>query len=121
VAQVSQVSPIKSSDEENHHAVKRIKTSAGYVVISDVDKDGIELVKTRSGIVKVEPCTPRQKYFKEVPSTPYSRSGLSEVSAASKAIKKKFATGAGQSNVNRNPATEAALRFKREIFGRSSK
>ncbi|XP_034485791.1 protein slender lobes [Drosophila innubila] len=117
---VAQVSPIKSSDEENHHAVKRIKTSAGYVVISDVDKDGIELVKTRSGIVKVEPCTPRQKYFKEVPSTPYNRSGLSEVSAASKA-KKKLATAGGQSNVNRNPATESALRFKREIFGRSSK
>lgn len=112
---------MKSSDEENYHALKRIKTSAGYVVISHVDKERIELVKTRSGIVKVEPCTPTQKYFTEVPSTPYSRSGLAELSTASKATKKKVATGGGQMNVNRNPATEAALRFKREIFGRPTK
>ncbi|KAL7731077.1 hypothetical protein ACLKA6_014284 [Drosophila palustris] len=119
-AQVVQVSPAKSSDEENRHAVKRIKTSAGYFVESEIDSDGIELIKTRSGIMKCEPCTPTQKYFKEVPSTPYNRSGFAEHSAASKAARKKLATG-GQSNVNRNPATESALRFKREIFGRSSK
>jgi len=117
-----EVSPVKSSDEENHHAMKRIKTSAGYVVVSEVDKDRIELIKTRSGIMKVEPCTPTQKYFKEVPQTPQSRSGFVELPATSKAVKKKVVTGAGgNNNVIRNSALAAALRFKKEIYGRPSK
>ncbi|KAH8397711.1 hypothetical protein KR215_010478 [Drosophila sulfurigaster] len=106
-SKVNKPSPMKSSDEENHHAIKRIKTSAGYVLMSKDVKDRVELIKTRSGIVKVEPCTPTQKYFKELPPTPDSRSGFQE----------RLEAGA-RSTVSRNPATESALRFKREMFNR---
>ncbi|XP_062122866.1 protein slender lobes isoform X3 [Drosophila sulfurigaster albostrigata] len=106
-SKVNKPSPMKSSDEENHHAIKRIKTSAGYVLMSKDVKDRVELIKTRSGIVKVEPCTPTQKYFKELPPTPDSRSGFQE----------RLEAGA-RSTVSRNPATESALRFKRQMFNR---
>ncbi|KAH8358478.1 hypothetical protein KR093_000453, partial [Drosophila rubida] len=117
-SKVTKASPTKSSDEENQHAIKRIKTSAGYVLMfKDVKKD-VELIKTRSGIVKVEPCTPTQKYFKELPPSPQSRSGLHEMPETPKGIKRKPESG-GRSTSNRNPATEAALRFKREMFTRN--
>ncbi|XP_064536416.1 protein slender lobes-like [Drosophila montana] len=110
-----QVSPVKSSDEENHHIPKRIKTSAGYVtVMSKKERKRIETFKTSSSIVEVEPCTPTQKYFKEVLASPKPRHGFKEMPATPKTSKKK-------STSVRNPATEAALRFKREIFGRSYK
>ncbi|XP_030559790.1 protein slender lobes-like [Drosophila novamexicana] len=112
---VVQKSPLKSSDEENHHIPKRIKTSAGYVtVMSKKERTRIETFKTSSSIVEVEPCTPTQKYFKEVLASPKTRHGFKEMPATPKTSKKK-------STSVRNPATEAALRFKREIFGRSYK
>ncbi|XP_034114387.1 protein slender lobes isoform X2 [Drosophila albomicans] len=116
-SKVNKPSPMKSSDEENHHAIKRIKTSAGYVLMSKDVKDRVELIKTRSGIVKVEPCTPTQKYFRELPPTPESRSGFQERPDTSKEFKKKLEVGT-RSTVSRNPATESALRFKREMFNR---
>nr|XP_032288940.1 protein slender lobes isoform X2 [Drosophila virilis] len=112
---VVQKSPVKSSDEENHHIPKRIKTSAGYVtVMSKKERRRIETFKTSSSIVEVEPCTPTQKYFKEVLASPKTRHGFKEMPATPKTSKKK-------STAVRNPATEAALRFKREIFGSSYK
>jgi len=66
--------PPKSSDEENHgHRVNRIRTNAGYVTVVDepVQKiPKIELIKTSSGLVRVEPVTPKQKYFRALPPTP---------------------------------------------------
>ncbi|KAH8307560.1 hypothetical protein KR044_003002 [Drosophila immigrans] len=117
---VAKASPTKSSDEENHHAIKRIKTSAGYVLMFKDVKDEIELIKTRSGIVRVEPCTPTQKYFKELPSTPHSRSGFQEVPDTPKGLKTQLESG-GRNNEGRNPAQESALRFKREMFSRNLK
>lgn len=108
-----QVSPGKSSDEENHSIV-RIKTTAGYAVESLCDKDEFTTFKNRAGPVQVEPSTPKQKYFKEIPSTPH-QSWFKELPCTPKGKREK------NPNPNRNTAKSSALRFKREIFGRNRK
>lgn len=107
-----QVSPGKSSDEENHTYI-RIKTTAGYAVESlPGDKDEFAPFKSRAGPVQVEPSTPKQKYFKEIPSTP-QHSWFKELPCTPK--------GKRERNPNPNAAKSSALRFKREIFGRIRK
>ncbi|XP_017849436.1 protein slender lobes isoform X2 [Drosophila busckii] len=109
---IAATSPIKSSDEENKRTVQRVKTSAGYALVTKIapkKKKNIETFKTKSGIVQVEPCTPKQKYFKEVPSTPKNRWGFQEY------------PGSPVTRHDTNSATESALQFKRQIFGRKYK
>ncbi|TDG43865.1 hypothetical protein AWZ03_009729 [Drosophila navojoa] len=114
-----QVSPVKSSDEENHQSPRRIRTTAGYVTVkSNKEPKRIETFKTSSSIVQVEPCTPTSKYFKEIRQSPKPRYGFKEV----KMVGRKLASSCtSASSPVRNPATESALRFKREIFGRRHK
>ncbi|XP_052839914.1 protein slender lobes-like isoform X2 [Drosophila gunungcola] len=118
-------SPIKSSDEENHgHQVNRIRTNAGYVTVVNEPLQKIpkiELIKTSSGMVRVEPCTPKQKYFRELPATPKMHgfreepgpSGIAKKRSKHQALK---AEDAGK----HNPAKQSALRFKEQIFARKS-
>ncbi|XP_017119134.1 protein slender lobes [Drosophila elegans] len=118
-------SPIKSSDEENHgHRVNRIRTNAGYVTVVNEPLQKIpkiELIKTSSGMVRVEPCTPKQKYFRELPATPKMHgfreepgpSGIAKKRSKHQALK---AEDAGK----HNPAKQSALRFKEQIFARKS-
>ncbi|XP_017010753.2 protein slender lobes [Drosophila takahashii] len=111
-----EISPVKSSDEENHgHGVNRIRTNAGYVTVVNerVQKiPKIELIKTSSGLVRVEPCTPKQKYFRELPPTPKLH-GFREEPGPSGMSRKR-------SKQEHNPAKQSALRFKEQIFARKS-
>ncbi|XP_017867129.1 PREDICTED: protein slender lobes [Drosophila arizonae] len=114
-----QVSPVKSSDEENHQSPRRIRTTAGYVTVrSNKEPKRIETFKTSSSIVQVEPCTPTSKYFKEIRQSPKPRYGFKEVKIIGRKLASSFSSA---SSPVRNPATESALRFKREIFGRRHK
>lgn len=108
-----QVSPGKSSDKENHSTV-RIKTTAGYAIESLLDKDEFTTFKNSAGPVQVELSTPKQKYFKEISSTPH-HSWSKELPCSSKGKREK------NPNPNPNPAKSSALRFKKEIFGRNRK
>ncbi|EDV49639.1 uncharacterized protein Dere_GG17520 [Drosophila erecta] len=113
-----EASPLKSSDEENHG--NRIRTNAGYVTVVDeppkkVPK--IELIKTSSGMVRVEPCTPKQKYFRELPPTPKMH-GFREEPAPSGLSRKRAKQQAPKAE--HNSAKQAALRFKEQIFARRS-
>ncbi|XP_017085524.2 protein slender lobes [Drosophila eugracilis] len=116
-----ETSPPKSSDEENHgHRVNRIRTNAGYVTVVDnsapkVPK--IELIKTSSGLVRVEPRTPKQKYFRELPSTPKLhgfREEQDSIGISKKRLKQQPV------KVEPNHAKQSALRFKEQIFARKS-
>ncbi|KAH8250899.1 hypothetical protein KR038_009994, partial [Drosophila bunnanda] len=121
---LAETSPLKSSDEENHVARgNRFRTNAGFVTVSRIDSPPrapiIELIKTSSGIMRVEPATPKQKYFRESPATPRNHafqdepasSGKSKKRAKQKALKAK--AGGKQ-----NPAMQSALRFKEQAFAR---
>ncbi|EDW96800.1 protein slender lobes [Drosophila yakuba] len=113
-----EASPLKSSDEENHG--HRIRTNAGYVTVVDeppkkVPK--IELIKTSSGMVRVEPCTPKQKYFRELPPTPKMH-GFREEPGPSGVSRKRAKHQAPK--IEHNSAKQAALRFKEQIFARRS-
>ncbi|XP_043654542.1 protein slender lobes [Drosophila teissieri] len=113
-----EASPLKSSDEENHG--HRIRTNAGYVTVVDeppkkVPK--IELIKTSSGMVRVEPCTPKQKYFRELPPTPKMH-GFREEPGTSGLSRKRAKHQAPK--IEHNSAKQAALRFKEQIFARRS-
>uniref|UniRef100_A0A6P4DVT5 Protein slender lobes n=1 Tax=Drosophila rhopaloa TaxID=1041015 RepID=A0A6P4DVT5_DRORH len=116
-----EISPVKSSDEENHgHQVNRIRTNAGYVTVvteplQKIPK--IELIKTSSGMMRVEPCTPKQKYFRELPATPKMH-GFREEPGPSGISRKRSKHQA--SKVENNPAKQSALRFKEQIFARKS-
>ncbi|BFF90950.1 protein slender lobes [Drosophila madeirensis] len=122
------VSPVKSSDEENHHkssVVNRIKTNAGYVTVAmdDAPEPRIELIKTRSGIIRVEPATPKQKYFREEPNSPPPNRNFREVrvpagGAHKKSKQQKQQPKGGGHVATENPAMLSALRFKEQIFGR---
>ncbi|KAH8355961.1 hypothetical protein KR200_004185, partial [Drosophila serrata] len=119
-----ETSPLKSSDEENHVVRgNRFRTNAGFVTVSRIDSPPrapiIELIKTSSGIMRVEPATPKQKYFRESPVTPRNHafqeepasSGHPRKRAKQKALK---ATATGK----QNPAMQSALRFKEQAFAR---
>ncbi|EDW42740.1 GM23876 [Drosophila sechellia] len=113
-----EASPLKSSDEENHG--HRIRTNAGYVTVVDEPPNKvpkIELIKTSSGMVRVEPCTPKQKYFRELPPTPKMH-GFREEPGPS-GMSRKQAKHPAQ-KVEHNSAKQAALRFKEQIFARRS-
>ncbi|XP_022210738.2 protein slender lobes [Drosophila obscura] len=126
------VSPVKSSDEENHHKsadVNRIKTTAGYVTVTmdDAPEPRIELVKTRSGIMRVEPATPKQKYFREEPdSPPHPKFRVQRVPAGSHKKSKhqqhqqhqQQLKEGGKVATTQNPAMLSALRFKEQVFAR---
>ncbi|XP_017140736.1 protein slender lobes isoform X2 [Drosophila miranda] len=120
------VSPVKSSDEENHNkstVVNRIKTNAGYVTVTmdDAPEPLIELVKTRSGIMRVEPATPKQKYFREEPDSPPNRKfRVQRVPAGShkKSKQQQQPPKEGGKVVTHNPAMLSALRFKEQVFAR---
>lgn len=115
-----QVSPVKSSDEENHSTI-RIKTTAGYAVETLCDHDEFETFVNRVGIVKVEPSTPRHKYFKEIPATPLSNCWFRELPSTSSAAGGPKKKQEREKNVHHNAAKSSALRFKKEIFGRNRK
>lgn len=113
-----EASPLKSSDEENHG--HRIRTNAGYVTVVDEPPTKvpiIELIKTSSGMVRVEPCTPKQKYFRELPPTPKMH-GFREEPGPSGMSRKRAKHAAPK--VEHNSAKQAALRFKEQIFARRS-
>nr|NP_731473.1 slender lobes, isoform A [Drosophila melanogaster]Q8INM3.1 RecName: Full=Protein slender lobes [Drosophila melanogaster]AAN13466.1 slender lobes, isoform A [Drosophila melanogaster] len=113
-----EASPLKSSDEENHG--HRIRTNAGYVTVVDeppTKVPKIELIKTSSGMVRVEPCTPKQKYFRELPPTPKMH-GFREEPGPSGMSRKRAKHAAPK--VEHNSAKQAALRFKEQIFARRS-
>ncbi|SPP87693.1 protein slender lobes [Drosophila guanche] len=122
------VSPVKSSDEENHQkspVVNRIKTNAGYVTVAmdDAREPRIELIKTRSGIMRVEPATPTQKYFREEPNSPPPNRNFRELrvparGAQKKSKQQKQQPKGGGHGTTENPAMLSALRFKEQIFGR---
>ncbi|KMZ04435.1 protein slender lobes [Drosophila simulans] len=110
-----EASPLKSSDEENHG--HRIRTNAGYVTVVDEPPNKvpkIELIKTSSGMVRVEPCTPKQKYFRELPPTPKMH-GFREEPGPSGMSRKR-----AKHPAQHNSAKQAALRFKEQIFARRS-
>ncbi|XP_068155560.1 protein slender lobes-like [Drosophila tropicalis] len=126
------VSPIKSSDEENHSyqkPIERFKNNAGYVNVYRDDsppRAGLELIKTRSGIMRVEPCTPTSKYFQEMPPTPKNQKRcFQEVAQTPKdrpAKKQKAPEAARSSGVaggrKPNSSTDAAIRFKNRVLSR---
>ncbi|KAH8383705.1 hypothetical protein KR009_010138 [Drosophila setifemur] len=115
-------SPVKSSDEENHgRKVNRIRTNAGYVTVSEESPrttPTFELINTRSGVVRVEPSTPKQKYFRELPATPKNLHGFREESNPSGHVKKKAKQQANKAaeSARSNPALQSALRFKEQVF-----
>lgn len=115
-----QVSPIKSSDEENHTTI-RIKTTAGYAVETPCDQNEFETIVNRAGIVKVEPSTPRQKYFKEIPASPHPNCWFRELPSTSRVVVGNKKKQEKDKNEIPNSAKSSALRFKREIFGRIRK
>ncbi|EDV93109.1 protein slender lobes isoform X2 [Drosophila grimshawi] len=96
---VEQVTPGNSSEEE-----ELIKTRAGWVFVT---KEQQEIVKTNSGPMIVEPCTPKQKHFRVDHLTPVGL-GFQEQQLPHRTKAKD----------KRNAATEAALRFKMKMFGR---
>ncbi|KAH8338533.1 hypothetical protein KR059_008357, partial [Drosophila kikkawai] len=109
-------SPLKSSDEENHVVRgNRFRTNAGFVTVSRIDSPPrapiIELIKTSSGIMRVEPATPKQKYFRDTPATPRNQ-GFQERPASPGHSKKRVKQKA------QNPAMQSALRFKEQAFAR---
>ncbi|XP_016944412.4 protein slender lobes [Drosophila suzukii] len=117
--------PPKSSDEENHgHRVNRIRTNAGYVTVVDepVQKiPKIELIKTSSGLVRVEPVTPKQKYFRALPPTPKLHGFREEPGPSGMSRKRsKHPATKGEDLAKINPAKQSALRFKEQIFARKS-
>ncbi|KAH8232499.1 hypothetical protein KR032_008283, partial [Drosophila birchii] len=117
-----ETSPLKSSDEENHvvRGTNRFRTNAGFVTVSRIDSPPrapiIELIKTSSGIMRVEPVTPKQKYFREVPATPRNH-GFQEKPTSSKKRAKQKALQAS-ANCKQNSAMQSALRFKEQAFAR---
>ncbi|KAH8351117.1 hypothetical protein KR084_004762 [Drosophila pseudotakahashii] len=120
-----EISPVKSSDEENHgHGVNRIRTNAGYVTVVNerVQKvPKIELIKTSSGLVRVEPCSPKQKYFRELPPTPKLRGFREEPGPSGMSRKRSKHPATKTDDVGKhNPAKQSALRFKEQIFARKS-
>ncbi|XP_037719178.1 protein slender lobes-like [Drosophila subpulchrella] len=120
-----ETTPPKSSDEENYgQRVNRIRTNAGYVTVTDAPVQKIpkiELIKTSSGLVRVEPVTPKQKYFRALPSTPKLH-GFSEEPGPSGMSRKrsKHPQAKGEDRAKHNPAKQSALRFKEQIFARKS-
>lgn len=116
----AQVSPVKSSDEENH-STKRIRTTAGYAVETLCDQEEFETFVNRVGIVKVEPSTPRHKYFKEIPASPHPNCWFRELPSTSSTVGGLKKKQEREKNVNHNAAKSSALRFKKEIFGRNRK
>ncbi|KAH8284189.1 hypothetical protein KR054_012071, partial [Drosophila jambulina] len=121
---VTETSPLKSSDEENHVVREnRFRTNAGFVTVSRIDSPPrapiIELIKTSSGIMRVEPATPKQKYFRESPATPRNH-GFQENPAPSGHSKKRAKQKALQATASgkQNPAMQSALRFKEQAFAR---
>ncbi|XP_017040097.1 protein slender lobes [Drosophila ficusphila] len=120
-----ETSPLKSSDEENHgQPGNRIRTNAGYVTVVDEPPQKIpqiELIKTSSGMVRVEPRTPKQKYFREMPATPKMHGFREEPgpSGVSKKRGKRLAAKTEEAG-HHNPAKQAALLFKQRVFARKS-
>ncbi|XP_002069493.2 protein slender lobes isoform X1 [Drosophila willistoni] len=126
-------SPIKSSDEENHSyqkPIERFKNNAGYVNVYRDDsppRAGLELIKTRSGIMRVEPCTPTSKYFQEMPPTPKNRKRCFQEVALTpkdrpakkpKAPEAPRSSGGVAGGRKPNSSTDSAIRFKNRVLSR---
>ncbi|KAH8250243.1 hypothetical protein KR026_008841 [Drosophila bipectinata] len=118
---------LNSSDEENHNRkVTRFRNNAGYVTVLEgtPTKHSIELIRTKSGIMRVEPSTPKQKYFFEMPDTPRNLqggfreepSGSSGCHLKGKKPGRKQAPKPGEDKGN--SAKQSALRFKERVFAR---
>ncbi|XP_017100817.2 protein slender lobes [Drosophila bipectinata] len=118
---------LNSSDEENHNRkVTRFRNNAGYVTVLEGTpaKHSIELIRTKSGIMRVEPSTPKQKYFLEMPETPRNLqggfreepSGSSGCHLKGKKPGRKQAPKPGEDKGN--SAKQSALRFKERVFAR---
>ncbi|KAH8318045.1 hypothetical protein KR074_003574 [Drosophila pseudoananassae] len=118
---------LNSSDEENHNRkVTRFRNNAGYVTVLEGTpaKHSIELIRTKSGIMRVEPSTPKQKYFLEMPDTPRNLQGgfREEPSGSSGGHLKGKKPGRKQApkpgEDKGNSAKQSALRFKERVFAR---
>ncbi|KAH8331181.1 hypothetical protein KR067_012537 [Drosophila pandora] len=111
---------LNSSDEENHNRkVTRFRNNAGYITVlkGTPVKNSIELIRTKSGIMRVEPSTPKQKKprnlqsgFREVPS------GSSGLHPKDRKPGHKQASKPGEDKCN--SARESALRFKERVLAR---
>lgn len=111
---------LNSSDEENHNRkVTRFRNNAGYITVlkGSPAKNSIELIRTNSGIMRVEPSTPKHKKprnlqggFREEPS------GSSMFHPKGKKPGRKQAPKAGEDKCN--SARESALRFKERVLAR---